>query len=149
MKLSKVVFDTSVYISYRHLLPQHPMPDYISLVVFQERIAGVNTGKDIKTLVDQIEQHRKTNRLLVPGIDEWVQAGKILFNHLRDQSLSDPQRRRPHLTHDKKQSIIRDVLIAVSAKQQGVTVISDNEDFPLIQRYYKFQWVSAKAFFNR
>ncbi len=88
MKLSKVVFDTSVYISYRQLLQQHPAPDYISLVVFQELIAGVSTGKDIKTLVDQIELHRKTNRLLVPGIDEWVQAG--FFHPCLSQYLRRP-----------------------------------------------------------
>lgn len=149
MKLSKVLFDTSVYISYKELLPAHPEPDFISLVVFQERIAGANNGKDIKSLISQIEVRRKANRLLVPGIEEWIEAGKILFNILRAQSQTDPARRRPRLGHEKKQSIIRDVLIAVSAKKRGVTVVSDNEDFPLIQRYYTFQWVSAQQFFGQ
>jgi predicted nucleic acid-binding protein len=45
------------------------------------------------------------------------------------------------------QSIIRDVLIAVSAKHHKVTVISDNEDFPLIAEYYKFRWKTGRVFF--
>jgi predicted nucleic acid-binding protein len=43
--------------------------------------------------------------------------------------------------------LIRDVLIAVSAKQQGVTVVSDNEDFQVIRRYYNFKYIPAKEFF--
>ena len=149
MKFSKVLFDTSVYISYKDLLPFHSKPDFISLVVFQERIAGANDGKRIKSLINEIETERKANRLLVPGIEEWIEAGKILFNILREQSQSDPARRRPRLGNDKKQSIIRDALIAVSAKKRGVTVVSDNEDFPLIQRHYAFQWISARRFFSQ
>jgi predicted nucleic acid-binding protein len=148
MKLRKVLYDTSVYVSYKRFLDQRPDPDYTSLVVYQERIVSVNTGKEIKVLTNEIEQDRKANRLLVPGIEEWVEAGKILFNILREQSQSDPERRRPRLGNDKKQSIIRDALIAVSAKKRGVTVVSDNVDFPLIQRHYNFQWISAQQFFR-
>ena len=101
MKLRKVLFDTSVYVSYQRFLRQH-VPDYTSLVVYQERIVGVNNGKDIKILVDSIEQDRKANRLLVPGIEEWIEAGKVLFNILREQSQADPARRRPRLSQDKK-----------------------------------------------
>jgi predicted nucleic acid-binding protein len=74
-------------------------------------------------------------------------AGRILNNILSDASRNQPGRRRPKLSNEKKQSIIRDVLIAVSAKQSGATVISDNEDFPLITNYYEFRWVEASAFF--
>lgn len=148
MKLSTVLFDTSVYISYKDRLAFYPDADFFSLVVYQELIAGANDGKEIKALTSELETRRKANRLLIPGIPEWVEAGKILFNILREQSQPDPTRRRPRLGHDKKQSIIRDALIAVSAKKRGVTVVSDNEDFPLIKRHYQFQWVSAKQFFS-
>lgn len=149
MKLSKVLFDTSVYVSYKHQLRHHADADFISLVVFQERITGANDSKEIKLFINEIEKRRKANRLLVPGIEEWIEAGKILFNILREQSQSDQSRRRPRLGHDKKQSIIRDALIAVSAKKRGVTVVSDNEDFPLIQQHYAFQWISARRFFSQ
>lgn len=149
MPSRKVLFDTSVYISYKALLHLHPTPDYFSLVVYQERIAGADNGKEIKLLLHEIERQDKTKKLLVPGIEEWTEAGKILFNQLRNQSQTSPARKRPQLSHEKKQSIIRDVLIAVSAKKKGVTVISDNEDFALIRRYYNFQWVRAREFFDR
>lgn len=74
-------------------------------------------------------------------------AGRILNNILSDASRKQPGRRRPRLSNEKKQSVIRDVLIAVCAKQSGVTVVSDNEDFPLIANYYQFRWVAASAFF--
>ncbi|MGH9844951.1 MAG: hypothetical protein ACREEM_40050 [Blastocatellia bacterium] len=48
----------------------------------------------------------------------------------------------------KSLSLIRDVLIARTAKREKLTVVSDNKDFPLIHRYYEFDWVSGKEFFN-
>ncbi len=148
MSSRKVLFDTSVYISYKKLLHLYPAPDYYSLVVLQERIVGADDGKEVKLLINEIKHQHKAKRLLVPGIEEWTEAGKVLFNCLREQSLSDPLRKRPQLSQGKKQSIIRDVLIAVSAKKKGVTVVSDNDDFALIRRYYNFQWISAKQFFG-
>lgn len=55
--------------------------------------------------------------------------------------------KRPARGNDKKQSLIRDVLIAVTAHQHSVTVISDNKDFPLIQQVYGFDWRKAADFF--
>ena len=45
MKLRKVLYDTSVYSGYKRFLDQRPDPDYTSLVVYQERIVSVNTGR--------------------------------------------------------------------------------------------------------
>ncbi|MEP7336343.1 MAG: hypothetical protein ABI977_01135 [Acidobacteriota bacterium] len=85
--------------------------------------------------------------MLTPNAEAWRMAGRIINNILSDASRSQPVRRRPKLSNEKKQSIIRDVLIAVSAKHAGATVISDNEDFPLIADYYEFRWVAGSAFF--
>ncbi len=82
-------------------------------------------------------------RLLVPTAEVWYLAGRILNNYLSDLSRADQQRRRPSLEHHQKQNLIRDVLIAVSAKQSEVTVISDNDDFSVIRRYYKFKYQRA------
>lgn len=93
------------------------------------------------------QRYAREQRLITPDAEAWRMAGRILNHFLSDASRSQPGRRRPKLSQDKKQSIIRDVLIAVSAKQSGVTVISDNEDFPQILHYYDFRWVAASAFF--
>jgi predicted nucleic acid-binding protein len=70
--------------------------------------------------------------LLVPDLTAWETAGVVMHRLLTLEK--GKTGRRPAWSNDKKQSLIRDVLIAVSAKQQGVTVISDNKDFPLLQQ---------------
>ncbi len=142
-----MLFDTSVYISYKHLLGQVAQPGWYSVVVLQEMIAGANGRAELKGWEKTRLRYEKRGRLLVPDSLAWATAGRILNRYLSDLSRHDHLRRRPSLDHRQKQSIIRDVLIAVSAKQQNVTVISDNEDFPAIQQYYKFRWLGASAFF--
>jgi len=85
---------------------------------------------------------------LVPDHEDWFQAGRILNAILRDEKRRDRRKQTPHLSEGQKQSLIRDVLIARTAKRQKLTVVSDNKDFPLIQRYYEFDWISGKEFFN-
>lgn len=142
-----MLYDTSVYISYKRFLGDVGPSGWQSAVVLQELITGANGSSEIRRWENDRDQYEKRGRLLVPNSHVWTTAGKILNHYLSDLSRRDHQRRRPSLDHRQKQSIIRDVLIAVSAKQQNVTVISDNEDFPTIQQYYKFRWLSAAAFF--
>jgi hypothetical protein len=95
-----------------------------------------------------LHEYQVRGRLIVPDGEAWYLAGRTLNIYLSDLSRADRQhRRRPSLDHGKKQNLIRDVLIAVSAKRSGVTVISDNDDFPAIQRHYTFSLLRAKEFF--
>lgn len=143
MKYASLVFDTSVWISY----PNIPFPGWFSSVTLQELLAGASGKADLQKWEAIAKQYAREKRLLTPDAEAWRMAGRILNNILSDASRKQAGRRRPKLGNDKKQSIIRDVLIAVSAKQSGVTVISDNEDFPLISDYYDFRWVTARAYF--
>ena len=146
MKNASLLFDTSVYIGF----PKHVEgidPGWLSSVVVQELMAGATGRSVLKKYENLSHLYARKNRLLTPNDEAWRTAGRILNHMLNDASRSDAGRRRPKLSNDKKQSIIRDVLIAVSAKQHGVTVISDNEDFPLLQGYYDFRWQSAQSFF--
>ena len=81
----------------------------------------------------------------MPDREAWDTAGTILHRLLTQEKTKTGK--RPAWSNDKKQSIIRDVLIAVSAKQHQVTVVSDNKDFPLVARLYKFRWIKAAEFF--
>ncbi len=90
----------------------------------------------------------KAGRLLVPDHEDWFQAGRILNTILREEKRLSPDKKTPRKPEGYKQSLIRDVLIARTAKRQKLIVVSDNKDFPLIQRYYEFDWVSGKEFFN-
>ncbi len=142
MKNASLVFDTSVWISY----PNIPFPGWFSSVTLQELLAGASGKADLQKWKAIAKQYAREKRLLTPDAEAWRMAGRILNNILSDASRKQTGR-RPKLSNEKKQSIIRDVLIAVSAKQTGVTVISDNEDFPLISNYYNFRWVTANAYF--
>ena len=147
-RASKVLFDTQVYIAYRSIIDsQSIVPGWYSVVVWQERMASVSGGKELRKMEAICKQVEKAGRLLVPNREAWLTAGRILNHHLNDLSRPHPTRARPALGHAEKQNLIRDVLIAVSAKQAGVTVISDNKDFPTIQRYYDFKWSSGREFF--
>lgn len=146
MKSASVLFDTSVYIGYPKIIAPI-QAGWFSSVVFQELLAGSSGRDDLKKWEAFSQQYARVNRLLTPNAEAWRMAGRIINNILNDASRGQPGRRRPKLSNEKKQSIIRDLLIAVSAKQNGVTVISDNEDFPLIANYYDVRWIAANVFF--
>lgn len=146
MKFATVLFDTSVYPGYKHKF-KGKLPGYLSAVVLQELTAAANGKADLQYQRRTMEYYRTQGRLLVPDEAAWYTAGQILNHILSDQSRNRPDRHRPKFSNDKKQSIICDVLIVVSAKQHNVIVISDNEDFPLIAEYYKFRWKAGREFF--
>ncbi|MGH9832824.1 MAG: PIN domain-containing protein [Blastocatellia bacterium] len=146
MKLSTCLFDTQAYISYVEAR-EGPQPGWLSAVVLQELTAGSSGRSDLKTYLATCRNYQRQGRLIVPDADAWYQAGRLLNLYLSDLSRADKLRHRPSLDHRRKQNIIRDVLIAVSAKQHDVTVISDNEDFPTIRRYCNFKHIPAKEFF--
>jgi predicted nucleic acid-binding protein len=146
MKLGEVLFDTSAFINYPAAAWRRP-PGWFSTVVLQELLVGAGGKASIGNYQVIRLSYERQGRLLTPDTDAWWQAGKILNHLLSDLSRSRAGRPRPQLDHGKKQSIIRDVLIAVTAKQHGLTVVSDNKDFPLLQSYYKFKWIAAAEFF--
>jgi predicted nucleic acid-binding protein len=123
-------------------------PGWHSIVVWQERMVGAHDSRMMKRMEAECKQHEKDGRLLIPDREAWLTAGRILFAWLNDPGKQNKARQKPQLNHAQKQNIIRDVLIAVSAKKSGVVVVSDNVDFPIIRRYYSFRWVSGKAYFG-
>jgi predicted nucleic acid-binding protein len=85
---------------------------------------------------------------VVPDSEDWFQAGRILNTILRNEKRLNVKKQTPHFAEGQKQSFVRDVLIARTAKHKKLIVFSDNKDFPLIQRYYEFDWISGQEFFN-
>ncbi len=146
--VSKVLFDTQVYIAYRSLIQQRDLePGWHSVVVWQERMVGASGSNELRSMESECSGQEKAGRLLIPDREAWLMAGRILQRYLSELRQQSPTRARPALSHPEKQNLIRDVLIAVSVKQAGVTVVSDNKDFPTIQRYYDFKWISGQAYF--
>ena len=62
--------------------------------------------------------HEKKGTLLVPSGEDWWLAGKVLNSLLRGLK-SKAGGKTPRLPADEKQRIIRDVLIARTAKRAG------------------------------
>jgi predicted nucleic acid-binding protein len=148
MKFASVLYDTSVFITYKKQLQQHPPPGWHSSVVLAELLVGANGRSEIQLHRRSAADYDKRARLLIPDLEAWLLAGQILNQYLSDRSRASRNRERPKLESGEKQSLIRDVLIAVSAKKQGVTVVSDNEDFQIIRRYDNFKYIPARTFFT-
>lgn len=144
MKLNKVILDTSVIIAFQPL----ELGKWGSIVVLEELIAGAKDKSEIQSYQEIMTFWLKSGHLLVPDHEDWFQAGRILNTILRNEKRLSPDKQTPRFSEGKKQSLIRDVLIARTAKRKNLIVVSDNKDFPLIQRYYDFDWISGKKFFN-
>jgi len=144
VKLSEVLLDTSAVIAYA----PSDLGKWISAVVLQELVVGAANKQEIAIFRRRLEDSLKSGHLLVPDHEDWFQAGRILNTILRNEKRISRDKQTPRFSEGKKQSLIRDVLIARTAKRRKLTVISDNKDFPLIQRYYEFDWVSGREFFS-
>ena len=145
MKTANLLYDTSVYISYWRQLDKFPRPGWFSAVVMQELMAGAEDRKDLRQWRGMAADYKRAGKLLVPELAAWETAGLVMHRLLTlERAITG---KRPAWGNDKKQSLIRDVLIAVTANQHSVTVISDNKDFPLIQQVYEFDWRKAADFF--
>lgn len=144
MKPSDTLLDTSVIVAFGLGNPGK----WVSAVVLQELIVGAADKKEIESLRRIMTARLKSGHLLVPDHEDWFQAGRILNTVLRNEKRLDPRKQTPRKPEGYKQSLIRDVLIARTAKRHHLTVISDNKDFALIRRYYEFDWLNGTEFFS-
>ena len=133
-----LLFDTSVYVSaiqggvlspasrrLREALPR----TYLASVVSAELRAGAITEKARRTVHDVTQWAHRVGRIVTPGPGAWERAGDIL---------GGIRRKEPHL-RSKVPTLWNDVLIALSARQIGATVETENvEDFELLRRYVQF-----------
>lgn len=91
--------------------------------------AGAFTRTDIKIVQALARTYRKSRRVLVPGDIEFLSAGEMLAK-LQEREGYDLK---------KTASITNDVLIALSARQIGATVGTQNRrDFEAIKRSRHF-----------
>jgi predicted nucleic acid-binding protein len=137
--MQPALLDTSIYISalrraddaalaLRRLAADAPL--WLSSVVLEELYAGVrDPGRHI---VERLERDfERANRILVPNLSDWAQAGKVLSHLAAKYNYERVGQGR--LTHD--------TLIAMSAGRMGITVITANErDFRLLAEFRSFRW---------
>ena len=139
--MEKAVIDTDLYVDWinagRHedLLVQRPFLRYMSTVVLMELRAGASRQTD-RVLVQRLyNTFARTGRLLNPSPAVFWEAGRVLL--LLQRSF--------HYELKKRFRIINDVLIALTCRQVGATLISRNvKDFKTIQRIVPFQLIAIE-----
>ena len=134
-----ILFDSSIYITalrkgdegrltLRCLTPEAPL--WLSAVVLEELYAGVSRRN--RRVVERLERDfDRASRILVPNLNDWTQAGKVLA--LLAAKYGYEQIGQARLTND--------ALIAMSAARQGITVVTANHrDFARLAEFRPFRW---------
>jgi len=121
--MRRVVHDTNVYIDWfnagRHedVLFQRDAVKHLSAVVLMELRAGAFAARD-RRLVQRVESaFTRAGRILLPSRAVFVEAGDVLR---RLQA-------RRGFDFKANHSVVNDVLIALSARSIGATVVTQNE----------------------
>jgi predicted nucleic acid-binding protein len=139
--MRRVVVDTNVYIDWfnagrhEHVLFQPNTVKHLSAVVLMELRAGAFSLRD-RRLVQRVESaFAKAGRILVPSRTVFVEAGDALHRLQADQGF--------HI--ETSHSIVNNVLIALSARSIGATVVTQNEGhYRAIQAVKPFQLVVVR-----
>lgn len=137
--MRRVVIDTNIYIDwfnagrYEDVLFQRDAVKHLSAVVLTELRAGAFAARD-RRLVQRVESaFEKAGRILLPSRHVFGEAGDVLRRL---------QTRRGFHLATTSHSIVNDVLIALSARSIGATVVTQNaRHYRAIQAISPFQLV--------
>ena len=141
-----LTYDTSIFIA--HKPAGLPAGFRMSAVVIQELTAGAVDKSEVQYWQAALRAHEKEGTLLVPNGEDWWMAGKVLNSLLRGLK-SRSGGRTPRLPPAEIQRIIRDVLIARTARAAGALLVTDNvADFRRIHRFCAVRIVSGRDYFG-
>jgi predicted nucleic acid-binding protein len=144
--MSRVTYDTSIFIAYKPA--ELPAGFLMSAVVLQELTAGAIDKSDVQRWDASRRAHEREGTLLVPTGEDWWLAGKVLNSLLRGLK-SRSGGLTPKLPASEKQRIIRDVLIARTARRAGALLVTDNlKDFKLIARFCAVRAMVGRQYFK-
>ena len=131
MTSRRAVYDTNVIL--RHQLAD--VPGFVSAVVLQELTAGARDTADLRRLGSLRAAAEDDGVLLTPDGEDWYQAGKVL-NALYRGLRSHRGGRTPAIPREEQHRLLRDVLIARSAKRVNAPLVTYNKaDFEKIRRF--------------
>lgn len=133
MTAGRYLWDTNVVI--RHNAPGLRLPGLVSAVVLQELTAGSRDTADVRRWRTVRADSQAKGVLLTPDGEDWFEAGRIL-NALLRGARSKHSRQPPAIGKAEQQRLVRDVLIARSAKRVNAAVVTYNRgDFEKIRRF--------------
>lgn len=137
----RLLYDTSVYISVLRdaAFAVSFRPRYIrdipftlcSSVVVQELLAGAHTSRHRRQAAALYEPFERARRIVTPTHLVWKEAGVVVAMLFAQM---------PQLRSKLSQGLLNDMLIALSGRATGATVVTRNrDDFLLIQRVKPFR----------
>ena len=134
--MRRLIVDTNRYIDWLNAGEHEPVffqPDavkFMSAVVMMELLAGAHSVRDQTRLQDLFKTFTRLDRIVTPSSGTYQEAGEVL---LQLQTTHGYHLRKSH-------SLINDVLIALSARTIGGTVVTRNKrDFLAIQSIRSFK----------
>lgn len=134
--MERVVIDTNVYVDWLNegqheaVLFQREAVKYLSAVVLMELSAGAFSTRDRRLVREVTSAFAKVGRILVPTVANYEEAGDVLRRLQESRGY----------TVATAYGLVNDVLIALSARSIGATVITQNErDFVAIQTIRPFK----------
>jgi predicted nucleic acid-binding protein len=139
--MQSALFDTSIYVSalrrgdagraVASFVSENEM--WLSAVVLEELYAGAQERD--RHVVELIESHfEKESRILLPELDDWIQAGRVLSRLAAKYDYERIGRNR----------LTNDALMAMSAARAGVTIVTANvRDFRRLAEFRAFSWQVA------
>ena len=134
MKLRKVALDTNLYVDWLNrgaheaLFTGPGLVRYLPAVVHMELSVGATTRKAQLALDKLARTYRAVGRLIVLDAQAFDVAGSAL-RHLRKQGVEV-----------RRASLVNDVLIALSARAVGATLITADADYAAIASVLDFRF---------
>lgn len=136
------VYDTNVII--RHGMSN--VPGLVSAVVLQELTAGAQDTAGVRRLGSLRAAAEEDGVLLTPDGEDWYQAGKVL-NALHRGLRSHRGGHTPAIPKEEQHRLLRDVLIARSARRVNAPVVTyDRADFEKIRRFCNVRLEDPETF---
>jgi predicted nucleic acid-binding protein len=141
----RLVLDTNVII--RHDSEDLPRQHMWSAVVLQELAAGAADTPRIRELRSIRLDAEVNGLLLTADSEDWVETGRIL-NALQRGAPSRRSARPLAIARGEQQRLVRDVLIARSARRVNAAVVTYNRgDFEKIRRFRGVRVVAPAEIF--
>jgi predicted nucleic acid-binding protein len=137
---ARFLFDSSVYITIlrdesfaRTFRPRYirDIPrTHFSSVVIEELIAGARTFRHRRQAAALYEPFEHAGRIVTPSHSVWKEAGTVVMTVAE---------KIPQWRDKLSRGLLNDILIALSGRLLGATVVTQNgEDFRLIRQFKTF-----------
>ena len=135
----KYVLDTNLYIgairdpdkeaALDAFLERNAPVTYMSAVVMQELRAGAITDAAARALDKGVfEVFERRGRVAGPSVLSFKECGRILAALFRQDGV--PFKERPR-------SLVNDILIALTCRENGMTLLTDDGDFKIIRPFVR------------